>query len=166
MTLLVGTDMLYFNIVVFLVADISFLNDILGHASSTMTFGCLHCDCPQQSWSQVNPPSGNTKTVAGMVKRGCRALSDLGHLPDKESKEYKRFIQDNLGQWVDYLAGFSLRVGPVGDFGQSDGGTNAGGGSSNFRRLLTSQKSIYQFSDQNRNNFTKISSKSLSQTKI
>ena len=98
--LLVGSEEQQFNVVVFVVADLGFLKDVLGHASSTATFGCLHCDCPQQSWSNSSAPKGNPKTVVGMASRGLKALSELGKHPSKETKEYKNFIRNNYGQWV------------------------------------------------------------------
>ena len=32
-----------FNLLVFLVADLSFVKNIIGHASSTAKYGCFHC---------------------------------------------------------------------------------------------------------------------------
>ena len=84
--LLLGSEERQFNVVVFVVADLSFLKDLLGHASSTATFGCLHCDCPQQSWSHSSAPNGNPKTVVGMASRGQKALSELGKHPSKEKR--------------------------------------------------------------------------------
>ena len=42
-----------FNIVAFLVADLSFVKEVLGRRSSSHTYGCFHCNFKIQSWASI-----------------------------------------------------------------------------------------------------------------
>ena len=92
-----------FNVVVFLVADLSFVKEVLGRCSSSHTFGCFHCDLKIQSWSHPVKKTGNPHTIEKMKERGVKALCDLGDSPSKGSSQYKKFTMNNYAQWVSYL---------------------------------------------------------------
>ena len=90
----------YFNILVFFVADLSFVKEILGKCSCTQTYGCFHCELKIQDWSSLKKKLGQAQTVLKMKTRGEKAQNELGPYPDKTTSKYKKFIMNNFGQWV------------------------------------------------------------------
>ena len=88
-----------FNIVVFFVAYLSFVKEILGRCSCKHTFGCNHCQLPLSKWNQVKPTSTVQQNISVMKERGERGETKLGRYPNKDGKEYKDFASNNFGQY-------------------------------------------------------------------
>ena len=93
-----------FNVIVFFIADLSFMKDVIGQSSSTSTYGCFHCKLPLQRWNLPGPKVGESKMVKEMAKVGETALEQLGETPDRDSAAFKKFQMNNHGQWVNKLS--------------------------------------------------------------
>ena len=89
-----------FNVVVFLVADLSFVKEVLGKCSCTQAYGCFHCKLNINEWSSEKPKTGESRTITDMNVIGSAARSKLGDCPNKDSVAYKNLIANNHGQWV------------------------------------------------------------------
>ena len=89
----------HFNIIVFLVADLSFVKEILGKCSSSHEFGYFHCEMDRKSWSSPRLCLGVPQSIEKMKDRGDKAVK-LGKNPDKSSSQYKKFTHQSFSQWV------------------------------------------------------------------
>ena len=98
-----------FNIVIFLVADLSFVKEILGKASCTQQYGCFHCELDIKSWASEELAIGEPQSIKKMEERGQRAFKVIGVNPNKDGAIYKKFIKDNFGQWVSVFVLYVLR---------------------------------------------------------
>ena len=92
-----------FNVVVFLVADLCFVKEVLGHCSCIQTYGCFHCELKIDACSSPKIQHGEAKSIENMKIRGVKAINELGPTPKKESSQYKKFTKNNYGQWVSIL---------------------------------------------------------------
>ena len=90
----------HFNVVVFLVADLSFVKEILGKCSCTQSFGCFHCELNIKQWSAAKIQKASPQSIEKMKTRGKEALALLGSKPNKDSCSYKKVTAGNFGQWV------------------------------------------------------------------
>lgn len=89
-----------FNVIVFMVADLSFLKDILGHCSSVSMYGCFYCKLRSSLWVSKKFQTGPSKTLTQMVIDGEKGFQKFGDNPKKDSPEYTKFQQSHFGQWV------------------------------------------------------------------
>lgn len=64
-----GNKTVLFNVIVFLVGDLSFTKEILGRCSSTHTYGCNHCQLSIQEWSKKKLVTGQPQTINSMTKK-------------------------------------------------------------------------------------------------
>ena len=87
----------HFNIVIFLVADLGYIKDIIGKCSSTALYGCYHCIKNIQDWHAGVLNLSNPQTVKQYVADGEIGLKELGQIPNKESSKYKSFIKKHYG---------------------------------------------------------------------
>ena len=89
-----------FNVVAFLVADLSFVKDIIGQCSSISSYGCYHCIMPSKQWLNNERITADPKIISTMAKYGEEGLKTLGENPSHDSKEFKMFQKNHFGQWV------------------------------------------------------------------
>ena len=99
-TLTLNENEEHFNVVVLLVADLSFVKDIVGQCSSISMYGCYHCKLPSKDWILPLKKVGKEKKVCEMVKDGKLGFDTLGDNPNHDSPEFKKFQQSHYGQWV------------------------------------------------------------------
>ncbi|XP_066917770.1 uncharacterized protein [Clytia hemisphaerica] len=92
-----------FNVVVFLVADLAFVKEVLGKCSCTQAYGCFHCKLNINQWSSCKANIGESRTMNEMNVMGSAARSKLGDGPNKDSAAYKNLIANNYGQWAPVL---------------------------------------------------------------
>ena len=78
-----------FNVVVFFVADLSFIKEILGRCSCNHTFGCNHCQLPIKKWNQTKLVPGTSSEISNMAEKGMIGEGILGRYPDEDSKIYR-----------------------------------------------------------------------------
>ena len=90
----------HFNVVVFLVADLCMLKEIIGLCQPKSTYGCYHCKLPMKQWALKDPQVGAPRSVTEMEKVGAKAVEELGEKPDKDSAEFSQFQLSHFGQWV------------------------------------------------------------------
>ena len=90
----------HFNVLSFLVADLSFVKEVLGKCSCMQTYGCFHCELNIKKWDSVKKVNGTEQSIVKMKARGERAVQVIGVDPDKNSSKYKNFTMSNFGQWV------------------------------------------------------------------
>ena len=95
-SLTVDGETTLWNVVVFLVADLCMLKEIIGQCQSTSTYGCYHCKLPKNDWTKSQPGANNwkpltaePKNVADLLQAGITALKELGNNPDHQSAEFK-----------------------------------------------------------------------------
>ena len=89
-----------FNVIVFLVADLSYIKDVIGHSSSTSKYGCFQCKMPANMWIEKSKKEGPCKGMSEMVSSGLLGEQLLRRKPDKNSAMYKNFILKHYGQYV------------------------------------------------------------------
>ena len=89
-----------FNIVAFLVADLSFIKDIIGQCASTSNYGCYHCIMPSKQWLHDSRSEAKPKVVTEMSTYGVKRLDTLGEDASHDTKEFKTFQPKHFGQWV------------------------------------------------------------------
>ena len=87
-----------FSVIVFLVADLSFVKEVLGKYSCTQSFGCFHCQLSNKLWDTKQPQKGIPQSIEKMQLRGLKALELVGNTPNKGSTIYKKMIAENDGQ--------------------------------------------------------------------
>lgn len=92
----------HFNIIIFFVADLCFIKDIIGQCQSTSTYGCYHCSQPIHKWMSTKKEISEPKEVATMVRIGNDAIKSLDENIDRTSKKFKDLQLANKGQWVCY----------------------------------------------------------------
>ena len=109
-SLFMNGNLEHFNIVVFLVADLSFVKEILGKCSCTQTYGCFHCNLSLKFWSSIEPQHGSQRTIEEMNAFGVTARETLGSCPNKDSVAYKKLISNNYGQWVNWSDFFCFNM--------------------------------------------------------
>uniref|UniRef100_A0A7M5WU97 Uncharacterized protein n=2 Tax=Clytia hemisphaerica TaxID=252671 RepID=A0A7M5WU97_9CNID len=90
----------HFNVVVFFVADLSYVKEVIGKASCTSTYGCYRCEKPIHLWHAKNLVRANEQSQEQHAQLGKKAFEILGEQPDKDSPKYKEFIRNNLAQWA------------------------------------------------------------------
>ncbi|XP_066930040.1 uncharacterized protein [Clytia hemisphaerica] len=83
--IIINEDIEHFNVVVFLIADLSFLKDIIGHTSPTSTYGCFLCKLPQKDWLSDTSKEAPEKSVKEMTVNGVKDVENLGKNPNKDS---------------------------------------------------------------------------------
>nr|XP_047130118.1 uncharacterized protein LOC124810022 isoform X2 [Hydra vulgaris] len=87
----------HFNVILFLVADLCFINEVIGKCSSNQTYGCNHCKLPIYDWAAVNKKIVPIQLVVDIQERGEHVRVELGPRPNKDSAQYKKFTADNYG---------------------------------------------------------------------
>ena len=90
----------HFNVIVFFVADIGYVKEVIGKASCTSTNGCYRCTKTIDKWDASVLSHASSQSVENYIKLGAKAEEKLGRKPDKDSSEYKDFIKKHYGQWV------------------------------------------------------------------
>ena len=100
LSLIVEGKIEHFNVVVFFVADLCFVKDIIGQCQSTSMYGCYHCQLPADKWANKNLPTFTAKKVSEQKRFGEEAKKVLGDEPDRSSVAFKNFQQKRYGQWV------------------------------------------------------------------
>lgn len=90
----------HFNVVVFFVADIGYVKEVIGKASCTSTNGCYRCTKTIDKWDESLLSHAASQSVENYVKLGAKAEEKLGRKPNKDSADYKDFIKKHYGQWV------------------------------------------------------------------
>ena len=91
--LVVNGEAELFNIILFFVADLSFVKDVIGHCSSTSRYGCFHCKMPLSDWLTVERKTCQPTIVSQMVMDGIKGLEILGPSPKKDSGQFTKFRQ-------------------------------------------------------------------------
>ena len=89
-----------FNVLAFLVADLSHLKESLGKCACTSMFGCYWCKKNMKDWDNKQPTTSPLQKISKMVEMGKDAEVELGKYPNKESAAYKKFQQSHFGQTV------------------------------------------------------------------
>jgi len=89
-----------FNVVVFFVADLGYVKEVIGKASCMSMYGCYRCTKKINDWDSEKCLLSKEQTVDNFRKLGQQAVTELGDNPNKESTAYKDFIRKNFGQWV------------------------------------------------------------------
>ncbi|XP_047130119.1 uncharacterized protein LOC124810022 [Hydra vulgaris] len=79
------------------VADLCFINEVIGKCSSNQTYGCNHCKLPIYDWAAVNKKIVPIQLVVDIQERGEHVRVELGPRPNKDSAQYKKFTADNYG---------------------------------------------------------------------
>ena len=69
-----------FNVILFLVADLCFVKEVLEHCSCIQTYGCFYCKLKIGAWASPKILHGEAKSIENM-----RAGNELGPTPKKES---------------------------------------------------------------------------------
>ena len=64
----------HFNIIVFLVADLSFVKEILGKCSSSHEFGYFHCELDSKSWSSPRLCLGVPQSIEKIYTSKFRSM--------------------------------------------------------------------------------------------
>ena len=100
LSLIVEGKIEHFNVVVFFVADLCFVKDIIGQCQSTSMYGCYHCQLPADKWANKNLPTFTAKNVSEQKRFGEEAKKALGDEPNRSSVAFKNFQQKHYGQWV------------------------------------------------------------------
>lgn len=95
-----------FNVVVFLVADLMMLKEVIGLCQPKSTYGCYQCKLPMQQWALIEPKTGDARNLTEMEANGLKAVETLGKKPDKDSPNVKKFQLSHFGQWVSSLVHF------------------------------------------------------------
>ena len=109
-SLLVGGEVEHFNVVVFFVADLCFVKDIIGQCQSTSMYGCYHCQLPADKWANKTRPTFIVKKVSEMKNYGDEAKKVLGDEPNRSSIAFKNFQQKHYGQWVQLSSRFTVNT--------------------------------------------------------
>ena len=105
-----GSKTEHFNVILFIVADLSFIKEVIGKCSSNQTYGCNHCKLPIYDWAAINKKIGPIQSVVDMQERGDHARIELGLRPSKDSAQYKKFTDDNYGQWINIFCTFCFKL--------------------------------------------------------
>ena len=87
----------HFNVIVFYVADLGHKAEVLGRASTTAKFGCLHCRKEINEWSKLSTPAAPLSTQ-DIIKYGNKAGQALGEYPDKDTQNYTNVHHACYGQ--------------------------------------------------------------------
>ena len=68
----------------FLVADLCFVKEVLGHCSCIQTYGCFHCKLKIDAWASPKIQRFETKSIENMKIRGVKVINELGTTLPKE----------------------------------------------------------------------------------
>ena len=61
----------------------------------------------KDDWNDPQKPDGKSQTILQMHKDGEKALKDLGKEPSRTTSMFKKFQQEQNGQYVSMLLLFS-----------------------------------------------------------
>lgn len=113
-----------FNVVIFFVADLGLVKEVIGKCSSTGKFGCYRCVKKIDDWHAKPCVLAQAQTVQQFKKLGELAESVLGKNPNRNESKFKTFQQNHFGQWVRFeiilynqyfLSGVSVYIVMTGD---------------------------------------------------
>ena len=96
-------EMEHFNVLAFMCADLGFTKEVFGKCSSTSLYGCFFCKKNIKDWDNINNTPAEKLTMVDIINLGKKAVSCLGEKPDRQSKAYTTFHQNNYGQYVSNL---------------------------------------------------------------
>ena len=97
------TSFEHFNVVVFLVADLGYIKEVIGKSSCMSMYGCYQCCKPINEWHSKDKKIAKLQTVSNYTLLGKKAEAHLGENPEKDSTKYKEFVKKNLSQWVSII---------------------------------------------------------------
>ena len=95
----VDGEQTFFNVLVFLCADLAFLKEVLGKCTSTSMYGCLHCKKNIKDWSGAPYQSPET-CISEMCAMGNEGVEILGENPDHSTPAFTKFQQSHFGQYA------------------------------------------------------------------
>ena len=81
------------DVVVFIVADLSCIKELLGRCSTSHTYGCFYCNLHHEHYDSLNKMTGNSRSINDMNENGEKAAAILGQYPDKYSGEFKKITK-------------------------------------------------------------------------
>ena len=89
-----------FNVVVFFIADLGMVKEIIGKCSTTGTYGCYQCTKKINEWHSKVYKLAKPQSVKDFKQIGEEAEKVLGKNPNRDTKTFKSFQQNHYGQWV------------------------------------------------------------------
>ena len=83
----------------FYVSNLGHKKEVLGRASATAAYGCLHCKMARKDWN-MTAELGAPLHTHDMLYHGKLAEQKLGMNSNKESSTYTTFHRAHFGQTV------------------------------------------------------------------
>ena len=102
-TLLLDGEYTYFNVIVFLVADLSCVKELLGRCSVNHSLGCFYCNLPSEQWDVLPQKFGTLHSLGDLEKMGAAAEEALGKYPDKYSSKYKTITKKKWTECIRFV---------------------------------------------------------------